>query len=315
MPRKDGLELGRIIQKDAHHLPMILMTAVGDELLAADAIRGGFADYIPKSKINCESAARVVQRAMRAAEQARLIDEQREELENFAYALSHDFKQPIRQICTFSELLQRQLGGEQASAEITRNLHFMSDAARRLGALVDVMSQYTLLNKPPELGMVDVDDVVAGVRRALESYIKERSGALIAEPTASTVYGNGALLAQVLQNLVINGLRYNKSVEPWVALTVDEGPPGRRRLRVRDNGIGIEERYRQEIFKPLVRLHCAADYPGTGLGLAIARKAVLAQGGLIWCASEVGIGSEFVIELSSDAPGAGDAAEVRGRAA
>jgi signal transduction histidine kinase len=301
MPRMDGLQLGAAIQSRALHVPMVLMTAVGDELLAATALHNGFADYIPKSRINEESAARIVKRAIRAVEQSRKIEEQHEELEQFAYALAHDFKQPIRQISTFSEILQQQLA-DAADQTVKRNLNFMHAAARRLGALVDMMSQYTLLNKAPELAMVDIDDVVAGVRLTLQSYIAERNGALASECTGLQIYGNATLLGQVLQNLVINGLRYNQSPAPCVELTIEEGLPGRRRLRVRDNGIGMEEQFLEDIFKPLFRLHSASEYPGTGLGLTITRKAVLAQGGSISCTSEVGVGSEFVIELSSGAP-------------
>ena len=75
----------------------------------------------------------------------RLIDEQRGELENFAYALAHDFKQPIRQITTFTQLISEEIQSD--SGEIQQHLTFLGDAARRLGKLVDVMSRYTLLNQ------------------------------------------------------------------------------------------------------------------------------------------------------------------------
>lgn len=299
MPSMDGLELGSAIRAECPHIPLVLMTAVGDEMLAAAAIQKGFADYVPKSRINSDSAQRIVERAIRSMEQARRIEEQREELEHFAYALSHDFRQPIRQICTFSDLLEQQIA-PTAGEDVLSNLYFLRDAARRLGALVEVMSQYTLLNKAPELKAVDIDEVARGVRVSLDGYIAERKGAFIAEPTGLMVHGNSALLAQVLQNLVINGLRYNRSPTPQVTLTVESLRNGTRRLRVRDNGIGIEESYIEKIFKPLVRLHAETEFPGTGLGLTIARKALLAQGGTIRCVSEPGHGSEFIIEMSKE---------------
>jgi signal transduction histidine kinase len=302
MPRVDGFELGKSLREEFAHLPLVLMTAVGDEMLAADALRTDFSDYIPKSRITKASIARTIARAMQSAEQARVIEEQREEIEHFAYALAHDFKQPIRQIRTFAELVAEEVAADR-DTNVAKHLSYLTDASRRLGALVDVMSQYTLLNKPPELGMVDLDTVVAGVRSALSSFICERHGVFAAEPGA-TVYGNEALLAQALQNLVVNGLRYNRSAKPCVTLRVEEAPEGKRRLRIRDNGIGIEERYTSEIFKPLMRLHNSSEYPGTGLGLTITRKAVLAQGGTIWCRSELGAGSEFFIELCASAPAA-----------
>ena len=109
-------------------------------------------------------------------------------------------------------------------------------------------------------------------------------------------------MAQVLQNLVVNGLRYNKSKRPRVVIRTETAAEGKCRIIVSDNGIGIENRYIDEIFRPLIRLHTNAEYPGTGLGLTITRKAVLAQGGDIWCESIPGQGSQFTIELAASAP-------------
>ena len=109
MPEMDGLTLARRLRASDAHLPIILVTSMGDDMLAAEALRGGVSDYIPKSRLNTESARRIVDRAIHSATQQRLIDQQHEELETFAYALAHDFKQPIRQIMTFSQLISEEL--------------------------------------------------------------------------------------------------------------------------------------------------------------------------------------------------------------
>lgn len=300
MPKLDGIELGRQIRAEFPYLPLVLMTGVGYDTLVMDALRGGFTDYIPKDKISCESAQRTISRAIEAVAQTRLIEEQRQELEHFAYALAHDFKQPIRQIRVFADLLCEELKNEESAPALT-HLGFLSDASKRLSALVDVMSQYTLVNKAPELGVVEIGEVVAGVRQGLEEFIAERNGILLAEATARA-HGNEALMTQVLQNLVVNGLRYNESRRPRVSIRAETSGDGKCRIIVSDNGIGIESRYIDEIFRPLVRLHTSAEYPGTGLGLSITRKAVLAQGGRIWCQSALGQGSEFTVELNASAP-------------
>lgn len=304
MPQLDGIELGRRIRAEFTHLPLVLMTAVGYDTLVAEAIRSGFTDYIPKDKISPTSARRTINRAVQVATQARLIEEQRQELEHFAYALAHDFKQPIRQIRVFADLLNTELGA-QASEDATKHLAFLSEASRRLATLVDVMSQYTLLNKPPELGVLDLNEAVRSVRQNLEGFIVERRATLLADANVS-VLGNEALLTQVLQNLVVNGLRYNRDERPHVSIRTELSGEGRRRVIVTDNGIGIESRYHEQIFQPLMRLHNVSEFPGTGLGLTITRKAVLAQGGRIWCRSEPGEGSSFIVELDA-APGAAPA--------
>jgi signal transduction histidine kinase len=295
MPEMDGLALARQLRAADAYLATVLMTSVGDEMLAAEALRSGISDYIPKGRITAESIQRSVDRSILACSQARLIDQQRLELENFAYALAHDFKQPIRQITTFSMLIADQLRDTQIG-DVQRHLAFLTSAAGRLGKLVDVMSQYTLLNQPPDLADVNLGRVVDAVRTSLAPYLAERAGQFVSPAQPPTIRGDETLMIQVLQNLVINGLRYNRNQTPRVELSVRR-EDGHWVLDLRDNGVGIEAAYLTEIFNPLVRLHNAAEYPGAGLGLTLARKAVVSQNGSIWCESELGRGSVFRVRL------------------
>ena len=293
MPQMDGLSLARMMRAHSPYLPLVMVTGVGDETLAADAVRSGVSDYIPKSRINPDAVRRAVSRAIHENEQARTIAEQRDELESFAYALAHDFKQPIRQIRTFTKLIENELkpGDDQ---ELQQHLTFLSEAARRLGNLVDVMAQYTLLSKIPQLGEVNFTKVISEVRDAIAAFLAERRGELVMGELPK-IRGNETLMIQVIQNLVVNGMIYNKSRVPRVEVS-GEVQDSRCLISVRDNGIGIEAQYLNEIFTPLKRLHPASEFPGTGLGLTLARKAVVQQGGRIWCKSEVGKGTTFYID-------------------
>jgi hypothetical protein len=294
MPGMDGLTCAQLLRASYPHLPIVMTTSVGDEMLAARAVTSGVTDYIPKSRITSQSLRRTIEHAIQVSRQGRIIDEQREELENFAYALAHDFKQPIRQIRTFTALVSTSLKSGQ-TAGVDQHLDFLNDAARRLGELVDVMSQYTLLNNPPEIGEVDLDHVLADVRSSLAPLLEECGGALIIA-AAPAAQGNETLMRQVLQNLVVNGLKYNRSARPTVTISA-ETRLNDCIISVKDNGIGIEAQYLDEIFKPLARLHTNAEFSGAGLGLTLARKATTAQGGSIWCQSELGEGAEFFVRV------------------
>ena len=295
MPDMDGLMLADELRANATYLPIVLMTSVGDEMLAAEALRRGISDYIPKARITAESIRRTVDRAIHVCVQARLIDEQRAELENFAYALAHDFKQPIRQIRTFSQLISEEIRDGEVGG-IQNHLTFLGDAAARLGKLVDVMSQYTLLNQPPELANVDLNKVLANVRSSITPYLNDHGAVLETPARAPVIRGNETLMTQVLQNLIMNGLTYNRSAIPRVEVTTRRRA-GHHVIDIQDNGVGIEAEYLADIFKPLVRLHTAAEFPGSGLGLTLARKAAMAQNGSIWCESTPGDGSIFHIRL------------------
>jgi hypothetical protein len=295
MPEMDGLTLARQLRAADAHLPIILVTSVGDEMLVAEALRSGVSDYITKSRITAESIRQIVSRSIHAASQARVIEEQRSELENFAFALAHDFKQPIRQIITFSQMVADDLRGVE-SDRVRKHLSFLGHAATRLDKLVDVMLQYTLLNQPPELSDVDLNGVLASVKTSLGPLLAERGAELVTPRRGPMVRGNETLLIQVLQNLIVNGLHYNKSVVPRVEVsTRSEGESWV--IQVSDNGIGIATKYLAEIFKPLLRLHTAKEYAGSGLGLTLARKAILAQKGEIWCESTPGNGAVFHVRL------------------
>jgi signal transduction histidine kinase len=295
MPQVDGLTLAGRLRAADTYLAIILVTSVGDEMLVTEALRAGVTDYIPKPRITSEALRRIVDRSLHASSQARVIDQQRGELENFAYALAHDFKQPIRQIITFSKMLGEEIRGGDPG-EVQRHLNFLTHAATRLDKLVDVMLQYTLLNQPPVLSDIALDGVLASIRASLAPLLAERGGEFVTPRRAPRVRGNKTLMIQVLQNLVVNGLHYNRSPRPRVELTVERDGASWT-IAVRDNGIGIEPQYLSEIFKPLIRLHAASEYSGSGLGLTLARKAMLAQHGEIWCDSTPGEGSVFQIRL------------------
>ena len=299
LPQMDGLALARRLRTTDAHMPIILVTSIGDEMLAAEAMRGGVSDYLTKSRLTTEAARRVVDRAIQSAAQQRLIDQQHEELETFAYALAHDFKQPIRQIMTFSQMITDDLSGVR-QAGVRKHLDFLIHAAGRLDKLVDVMVQYTLLSQPPELSDVRLDAVMAAIRGSLTPLLSELHAELEIKDERAVIRGNETLMIQVLQNLIVNGLRYNKSPVPRVEVVV------RREaetyvLEVRDNGVGIAAEYLSEIFKPLIRLHNHKEYPGSGLGLTLARKAVMAQRGDIWCESTPDRGSVFYLRLAAGA--------------
>jgi signal transduction histidine kinase len=295
MPGMDGMACAQRLRAALPWLPIVMSTGYGDEMLAAHAVTSGVTDYIPKSRINTQSLCRVVENAIRVTQQARLIDEQRSELENFAFALAHDFKQPIRQIATFANLVSEAVQ-EGRTDDIGRHLSFLTGAAQRLGNLVDVMAQYTLLSQPPAMTAVDLNLVFENVRRSLEPYIVERGGQ-VRYGKAPPVCGNEALVSQVIQNLIVNGLKYNAAATPSVDIS-SESADGHCTIRVRDNGIGIAPQYAEEIFKPLMRLHTKTEYSGTGLGLTLARKALAAMDGTILCQSQPGAGTTFIVRLA-----------------
>jgi two-component system sensor histidine kinase/response regulator len=219
-----------------------------------------------------------------------------EDLEQFAFAASHDLQEPLRTITSFVSLLER-----TAAAKLTGNerdwLKHIADGSQRMRALIDDLLSYSQVGKKPTSSqVVDLNAVLLWALQNLREGIAE-SGADITGDRLPSVTGDEAQLGQVFQNLIGNAIKYARpGVKPiigWSATKEDQHWV----IRIRDNGIGMESQYFQVIFGPFKRLH-GREIPGTGIGLAVCRRVIEAHGGRIWVESEgAGQGSTFCFTL------------------
>lgn len=296
MPDMDGLTLVRHLREQYPFLPIILCTGAGDELLAAETLKSGATDYFPKNRMSPVALRRAINTAIELNGRLKTINDQRVEIEAFGFALAHDFKQPVRQIITFSDMIGQETRRNK-SERLPQMLKFMNDAARRLDSLVDVMVQYTLLQQAPELKVCVFSEILKETIASLQEFITTKNAKVNFRGDALVVV-NASFLSQVLQNLITNGIKYNKSEEPTVDIVVTQNGDTAM-AKITDNGIGIEKQYLEHVFKPLTRLHNRTEYEGSGLGLTLARKAVAAMDGEIRCESTPGVGSTFTVTLKS----------------
>jgi PAS domain S-box-containing protein len=234
------------------------------------------------------------------------------ELEEFTHVVSHDLKEPLRTIQAFSQILAEDYA-PQLDADGFQYINHLLTASRRLGNLIDdllTLSQAGLITRSPEV--FNLNEAVATVRRDLAHLILRKGADFLIEGSLPDVVGDQHRIAQLLANLVGNGLKYNTSPNPLVAIGQAPGvfPPGssegtdprRITLYVRDNGIGIDPRYHQQIFGIFRRLHQEDEFEGTGAGLAICKKIVEAHGGHIWVESERDKGTTFFFTLPHPRP-------------
>jgi PAS domain S-box-containing protein len=232
-------------------------------------------------------------------------------LEEFAYAASHDMKEPIRKIHFFSDRLKNELK-EQLSPQQTNLFARLESASRRMGTLIDDLLSYSQATRgAAEQEEVDLNKCLANVLHDLELEIDQK-GATIEAASLPVIHGNGRQFQQLFQNLVSNALKYSRpGLPPAVTIThrivkgsempehQPTGDPGRRfhLIEVVDNGIGFDQKDAERIFNVFTRLHGNSEFRGTGVGLSIARKVVDNHGGLIWATSKPGEGSVFHLLL------------------
>ncbi|HAE34226.1 MAG: hypothetical protein H6548_04115 [Chitinophagales bacterium] len=221
------------------------------------------------------------------------------ELEEFAHISSHDLKEPIRNINSFSSLIERRISSI-TNEELLDYLSIIRFNAGQMQLLVNAVYEFVHINKEDILvGIVNVSEVVEDVRRVLQSTIQDCSGEVVLKDHPETVISNRGMLFLILRNLLENGLKYNRSDRPRVEISV-ECVGNVDHWEIRDNGLGIAPQYHQRIFELFKRLHNREEFQGSGLGLSITRKVVNRLGGEIGIISEEGHGSVFWFRLPAN---------------
>ncbi|WP_052065446.1 ATP-binding protein [Thalassospira australica] len=221
------------------------------------------------------------------------------ELEQFAYAASHDLQEPLRMVSSYTQLLARRYQGQldEAADEF---IHYAVDGTQRMQRMIDdllTLSRVGRHGKPFSPVPLDslFDAIVTNFKRA-GSAPKDN---IIREGKLPMVVGDASQLLLLFQNLISNGLKYSDPQSGLVKVFASE-TPGSYQISVVDNGIGIDPQYHDTIFEVFKRLHGYGEYAGTGIGLAICKKIVERHGGSIEVTSVPGEGSTFSVELPKE---------------
>ncbi|MCW5909112.1 MAG: hypothetical protein KIS94_14700 [Chitinophagales bacterium] len=215
------------------------------------------------------------------------------DLEQFAYIISHDLKAPVRNISSFMNLLQVK-HAEGMNEEAKEFVRYSHSGAKRLERLIDDVLAYCRIGTNlPSPVPVNLNDVVNTIRFELREKVNNCNGSINIEkdlPIVNNVHAS--LMYHVFQNLISNGLKFNRKEQPQVNVTWTNSL-NHYTFAVSDNGIGISKEYSATIFQMFKRLHTEQEFDGTGIGLAICKKIVEYYHGEIWFESSPENGTTF----------------------
>lgn len=219
------------------------------------------------------------------------------DLEQFAYIASHDLKEPLRNIASYVQLLQRRYQG-RLDADADAFIGYTVDGVTRLQAIINELLAYSRIGTG-QLTLVPCQTgiLVSTALTHLKSVISDAQAVVDVIGPLPVVEADASLIGSLFQNLISNALKYRREdVRPTVEIGCEE-QSDTWRFYVRDNGIGIDQQYHRQIFDLFKRLHTKDKYGGTGIGLAICQRVVERHGGKIGVDSEAAKGSTFWFTL------------------
>ena len=233
----------------------------------------------------------------RMEEQVTELARSNDELEQFAYVVTHDLQEPLRAINSFVQLLKKYCDHQLDERAKDLISHAVA-GTNRMQVLIDDLLTYAQVNASQSPGEIDCEQLLKNVLTDL-SVIVDECNAIVTHDKLPVVKGIRFQFIQLFTNLINNGLKFRRNLPPQIHIGVEEN---QREwiFSVTDNGIGIEEQYLERIFRVFQRLHSRREYAGTGIGLAICKKVVEHHGGKIWVKSVPNVGSSFYFTIAKN---------------
>lgn len=231
------------------------------------------------------------------------LERSNRELDDFAYIASHDLKEPLRAVFNHATFLLEDYE-ERLDEDGRKRLHRLIMLSRRMQKLIGDLLYFSRLGRGDlAKEAVDLDDVIADVEASLAESLQRRNVKLVVAAPLPAVRGHRPHMTALFQNLICNAMKYNDSEEKSIEIGCMPAQQSGEvmaydRFYVRDNGIGIDEPFKDDVFRIFKRLNSDQAYgEGTGAGLSFVKKIVESHGGTIWLTSTLGEGTTFFFTL------------------
>lgn len=308
LPDSRNLETVKTIHAHSHDIPILILTGLDDEDMAISSVREGAQDYLIKGEINLDNLQRAIRYAIERKQKLKEIkilnqklSASNRDLENYAYIVSHDLKQPLQTILASSQLVLH-LEKENLNEQSLYLLNLILNSSYTMNQLIDTLLSYAQIEKnKEEKEVINCVEIIENVLDLLKQQIEE-SEAIIkfnieeSQIPINVIY-NPIQLTQIFQNLISNGIKYiPDNCKPEITISIEKLKT-ELLFSIKDNGIGIKAENHQRIFEMLERIKTNKKYDGTGIGLATCKKIIAHNGGKIWVESSLNKGSTFYFTI------------------
>lgn len=225
------------------------------------------------------------------------IQRRNKELDDFTYVVSHDLKEPLISIECYSKILLEEYN-VMLQSEGGEYLQSIVQASARMKCLIDDLLTLSRISRISEsFKPIDIESILTEIKLDLEYTIQLKNVKLIVQESLPKVFGNETQMKVLFRNLISNAIKFNNKQNPTIEIGYEIFGKERYKYFVKDNGIGIEEKYYEKIFVIFQRLHSRGEFEGTGAGLAIVKKIIEMHRGNIWVESNLGEGTTFNFTL------------------
>ena len=224
------------------------------------------------------------------------LKDSNEQLERFAYVASHDLQEPLRKVNSFTQLFERRYS-ELVDDKGQKYIYYIKDGTIRMQQLINDLLDFSRINtRGKEFEKISTQKIAGEIKELFSTKLKETKGSLTVGELPD-IYGDESQIRQLFQNLIGNAIKFRKKdVPPEISIKAEK-KDSYWFFKVKDNGIGIKEEFKDRIFIIFQRLHSREAYEGTGIGLALCRQIVKRHGGEITFSSKPEEGTEFVFSI------------------
>lgn len=257
-------------------------------------------NLIEKLKVlNSELESKIKQRTADLSVANEELQRSNQDLEQFAYAASHDLKEPLRMISSFVQILEKKYR-DKIDDQGKEYIKFTVEGVTRMSDLINSLLQYSRVGrKESKLRPTKINNLIELKLMDLRQVVEEKNAQINILFLPETMICEPVQIGLVFYNLINNGLKFNTNENPIINIKGEERENDYL-FTIQDNGIGIEDKFKNQVFEIFKRLHSREKYEGTGIGLALCRKIIHRHEGDIWFESELNEGTTFYFTIKKD---------------